>query len=301
MLAIPKAGHIRPQVTKRLNELKAKGGRIIHGVPVAETTLQEAGIAPIVSDASCTLRWKARRLDDAMMFFLSNFAQVGTFEATLRVSDKAPELFNHVTGEITQLARHISVEGGTRISVHNNDPSDSCFIVFRDKMSVPSVVKARLAGADVSPGGLHLFRDRNNALAAESEKSGTYTLTLSDGTNRPLVVEKDSETFVIDGPWRSTKQNEQGYTVLEETSFVLPANFGKGQRVLLDLGLVNVMAKVTLNGREHDTLWMPPFTLDVSNSIKPGTNRLQVLVTSTSTGQPAHGTPIRLKTISRGR
>lgn len=301
LLAMPEAGHIRPQVAKRLAELKAKGGRIIHEIPVAETTLKAAGIAPIVSDATCTLRWKARRLDDGMMFFLSNFAKAGTFEATLRVSGKTPELFNPVTGEITKLARYSSVEGGTRISIHINDPSDSCFIVFREKTSGPSVVKAQLAGADVPPGGLHLFRDTNKSLAAESEKAGSYTLTMSDGTNRALVVEKDSQNFTIEGPWQSAKQDEKGHSVLQETTFTLPAAFGKGQRVMLDLGQVHVMAKVKLNGKVYDTLWMPPFTLDVTDSVKPGENRLQVQVTSTSKEQPSLGTPVQLKTVSRGR
>ena len=301
LLAMPEAGHIRPQVTKRLAELKAKGGRIIQGVPVVESTLKDAGIAPIVSDASCKLRWKARRMDDGMIFFLSNFAKTGTFEATLRVSGKAPELFNPVTGEITRLARHSSVEGGTRISVHINDPSDSCFIVFRDKISVPSVVKAQLAGADIPPGGLHLFRNSNKKLAAESEKAGTYTLTLSDGTTCPMVVGQDSQTFPIPGPWVSTQKDEKIHSVHQETTFALPANFGKGQRVILDLGQVNVMAKVKLNDKVYDTLWMPPFTLDVSDSVKPGENRLQVQVTSTSTGQPTLGSAVRLKTISRSK
>ena len=195
LLAMPEAGQIRPMVARRLAELKEKGGRITHGVPAAETTLKEAGIAPIVSEASCPLRWKARVLDEGMMFFLSNFATAGTFEATLRVSGRTPELFNPVTGEITKLARYANMEGSTRISIHINDPSDSCFIVFRDKPTEPSVVKAQLAGADVSPGGLHLFRDTNNALVGESEKSGNYTLTMSDGTTRPLVVEKASAEY----------------------------------------------------------------------------------------------------------
>ncbi|MEI6607061.1 MAG: glycosyl hydrolase [Verrucomicrobiota bacterium] len=301
LLAIPECGYTRPQVFKRLEALKKAGGKTVQTSPVPVKSLQELGVAPIVSEATCTLRWKARQLDDGMMFFLSNFAKAGTFEATLRVSGKTPELFNPVTGEITKLARYSSVEGGTRISIHINDPSDSCFIVFREKTSAPSVVKAQLAGADVPPGGLHLFRDTNKSLAAESEKAGSYTLTMSDGTSRALVVEKDSQNFTIEGPWKSAKQDEKGYSVLQETTFALPAAFGKGQRVMLDLGQVHIMAKVKLNGKEYDTLWMPPFTLDVTDSVNPGENRLQVQVTSTSKEQPSLGTPVRLKTVSRGR
>jgi len=301
LLAMPDAGHIRPQVTQRLAELKAKGGRIVDGVPVAETTLKQAGITPIVSDASCALRWKARSMGEGMVFFLSNFEKAETFEATLRVSGMAPELFNPVTGEITKLARYTSVEGGTRISIHINDPSDSCFIVFRHKPATPSVVKAQLAGTEVPPAGLHLFYDENNALIAESEKARSYTLTMSDGTTRELVVGNDSQTFAIDGPWSSTKQDENGYSVLQDTTFELPVTFGDGQRMILDLGQVQVMARVKLNGKEYDTLWMPPFTLDVTDHIKPGANQLQVLVTSTSMGQPKLGTPVQLKAMTPGR
>jgi hypothetical protein len=301
LLALPEAGYIRPRVAQRLAELKAKGGRFVEGVPVSETALKESGIAPIVSNSSCALRWKARRLDDGMIFFLSNFAKTGNFEANLRVSGKVPELFNPVTGEITKLARYHSVDSGTRISIPIYDPADSCFIVFRDKPSSPSVVKVQLAGVDVPASGLRLFYDEKNDLTAESGKSGNYTLSMSDGTTRTLVVDKDSQTFSIEGPWKSTKQDEKGYSILQETTFELPADFGQGQRVILDLGQVQVMAKVKLNGKVYDTCWMPPFSMDVTDSLKAGENQAQILVTSTSTGQPKLGASIQLKTLAIGR
>jgi len=43
--------------------------------------------------------------------------------------------------------------------------------------------------------------------------------------------------------WQSLNQDEKGYSVLKETTFDLPADFGKDQRVVLDLGSVEVMAK----------------------------------------------------------
>jgi hypothetical protein len=301
VLATPDAGYVRPHVTKRLAELRAKGGRIIAGVPIAATTLKQAGIAPIVSDTSCPIRWKARRLEDGMMFFLSNFAKAGTFEATLRVDGLAPELFNPVTGEITRLARYTCGAGSTRISIHVDDPSESCFVVFRRKPSAPSVVKAQLAGQEVPPGALHLTYQGNDTLKAESEKAGSYTLTMSDGSSRECVIDKDSQTFAIESPWIATKQNDGEHTILQKTTFTLPTAFGKGQRVILDLGKVQVMAKVKLNEQVYDTLWMPPFTLDVTDAILPGKNQIQVLVTSTSTSQPSLGTPVQLKTLTPAR
>ena len=89
MLAMPKVKDIRPHVLKRLEALKKQGGKVIESVPVTAEALQSAGIGSIVSNTSCSIRWKARQLNDGMLFFLSNFQKTGTFEATLRVSGKA--------------------------------------------------------------------------------------------------------------------------------------------------------------------------------------------------------------------
>ena len=299
LLAMPKVKYIRPHVLKRLDELKRKGGQVTGSVPVTMDTLRNAGITPIVSMTSCPIRWKARRLDDGMLFFLSNFQKAGTFEATLRVTGKTPELLNPVTGEITKLARYRSVEGGTRITININDRSDSCFIVFRDKPSQPSVVGVATAGRALPPVDLHLFYDQSNKLSAEAYRSGDYTLTMSDGTKRNLVIAQDSQSFAIKTPWQSLRQDEKGYSVLKETAFDLPAVFGKGKRVVLDLGRVDVMAKVALNGRSYDTLWMPPFILDVTDALRSGKNTLRVLVTSTSKGRPRLGKVVQLRTVTR--
>ncbi len=299
LLAMPKVKYIRPKVLERLDTLKAKGGQVVDSIPMTTKTLQNAGIPPIVSDTSCALRWKARQLDDGMLFFLSNFRKAGTFEATLRVTGKVPELFNPVSGEITKLARYQSVESGTRITIDVHDKSDSCFIVFRDKASKPSVVSVRQGGKDIGPADVDLFYDAKNQLTAEASKAGDYTLIMSDGSKRTLSIETDSQTFPINSPWQSLKQDENGYSVLKETAFELPAGFGKGERVVLDLGEVEVMAKVTLNGKPYDTLWMPPFALDVTDAVKPGGNTLKVMVTSTSKGPPKLGKAVQLKTVTQ--
>jgi len=299
LLAMPKVKYIRPKVLKRLDELKAKGGKVTNSVPVTAKALQDAGIDPVVSDTTCNIRWKLRLLDDGKMFFLSNFAKAGTFEATLRVSGMAPELFNPVTGEITKLARYKADKNGTRITIDVKDKSNSCFIVFRDKTSQPSVVKAQQGGKDIAPAKLTLFYNDNNTLIAETATAGTYDLTMSDGEIRSLTVKRSSDTIAINGSWKTTKTFQQGFSVQQETTFSVPSEFGKDQRVYLDLGKVEVMAKVTLNGKAYDTLWMPPFRLDVTDVLKPGENKLQVLVTSTSEGQPKLGKPVRLNTATQ--
>ena len=293
MLAMPKNQYARPQVLKRIDELKTAGGKVIDGIPVSPEILQDAGITPLVSDTTCPLRWKARRLDDGMLFFLSNFKKAGTFESTLRVANLVPELFDPVTGRITKLARYQSVKNGTRITLDIKDPSDSCFLIFRDKETLTSVVKV-----DSPPAQLALFFSPNGQLTAESSSPINTTLTLSDGSKLNLVIEESAETLAIGGPWKSSNADDKGFSVIQETSFDLPVTFGKGRQVTLDLGQVSVMAKVTLNGKTYDTLWRSPFILDVTNTLKPGSNKIQVLITSASQGKPALG-QVALRTSKR--
>jgi len=295
LLTLPNAGYVRPQVLKRLDELKKAGGRVSEGG--AGQVLQQAGIAPLVSEATCGVRWKARKLDDGMFFFLSNFGAVGKFEVKLRETGKVPELFNPVTGEVRKLARYKAEKDGTRICIQVNDLSDSCFVVFREASKAPSVIKAELDGKEVGPGDLALSYDARNRLAAESRVKGTYTLTMSDGSAKSITIDQDSATLPITGEWTTTNKDEKGYSVYKEITFSAPDGFGKGQKIELDLGKVDVMAKVTLNGKDFDTLWMPPFVLDVTGALKSGENKLKVLVTSTAQGKPALG-DAKLRTLS---
>jgi hypothetical protein len=54
----------------------------------------------------------------------------------------------------------------------------------------------------------------------------------------------------------------------------------RGKRLYLDLGRVEVIAEVRLNGRAAGTLWKPPYRIDITDAVQAGTNRLEVLVTN---------------------
>ncbi|MBU6402027.1 MAG: glycosyl hydrolase family 43, partial [Verrucomicrobia bacterium] len=51
-----------------------------------------------------------------------------------------------------------------------------------------------------------------------------------------------------------------------------------GRRVYLDLGNVQVMARVTLNGRDLGVLWKPPYRLDITRAARRGSNTLEMAV-----------------------
>ncbi len=54
----------------------------------------------------------------------------------------------------------------------------------------------------------------------------------------------------------------------------------RGRRVTLDLGRVEVMARVVLNGTDLGLLWRPPYRVDVTKVIHTGANALEIQVTN---------------------
>ncbi|MDD3310259.1 MAG: hypothetical protein PHY69_09925, partial [Dysgonamonadaceae bacterium] len=69
-------------------------------------------------------------------------------------------------------------------------------------------------------------------------------------------------------------------TATYETSFTLE-DISKATSYFLNLGRVEVIAKVNINGHEIGTCWTTPYVLDISEYLKQGENKLQVDVTGT--------------------
>jgi hypothetical protein len=298
----PAAQAMRPQVRARIEDLKKQGGVFVDGVPVSAQTMQSLSIAPLVSKESQPLLWKARRLEDGMLFFLSNFAKPGPFEVTLRVTGKAPELLNPVTGEVRKVARFWPDGDGTRVAFNVNDPADSFFLVFREKVPEGgSVVNAERDGQPASPAELELSFDKEGALVGEATRPGNYMVKMSTGAQKKATITASAEPLVIKDGWAAILGKEAPNTLTQEVVFDLPETLANAEAVKLDLGKVNVMATVTLNGKEFDTLWMPPFQLDVTQALQSGQNRLRLQVVSTSPTTPSFGPEVRLTPLLRGR
>lgn len=69
-----------------------------------------------------------------------------------------------------------------------------------------------------------------------------------------------------------------GMATYRKTISVPAAMLGKDRRLCLDLGNVQVMAQVKLNGKDLGILWKPPFRVDITSAVKAGENTLEVVV-----------------------
>jgi hypothetical protein len=134
---------------------------------------------------------------------------------------------------------------------------------------------------------------------------GQYTLVRAAGTKQVTVSDLPA-ALKIAGPWAALFPPNQGAperikldrlaslsehpdpgvkyfsgTATYRATFDLPKSFLAGGRtVSLDLGDVQVIAEVKLNGRNLGILWKPPFTVNVRNALKPAGNEIEVKVTN---------------------
>jgi hypothetical protein len=178
------------------------------------------------------------------------------------------------------------------------DPADSFFIIFRDKLPAGgSVAKSERNGQPVSAAELELYFDKDGQLIGEATQPGNYTVTMSTGAQKQASIAPACEPLVIKDGWTAVPGQEAPNTLTQEVVFDLPEALAKAGSVKLDLGQVNVMATATLNGKEFETRWMPPFEWDVTKALQTGENRLRVQVVSTIPTQPSFGPEVRLKPV----
>jgi hypothetical protein len=62
---------------------------------------------------------------------------------------------------------------------------------------------------------------------------------------------------------------------------VAPEYLEQGRVVQLDLGRVEVIVDVVVNGKNLGTLWCVPYSIDVTDALRAGDNKLELLVTNT--------------------
>jgi hypothetical protein len=160
-----------------------------------------------------------------------------------------------------------------------------------------------------APGREPVVEVRENGeggLAVESMKDGAYELRTAAGKLLKAAVPAVPAPLEIAGPWDLRFPPDWGApgqvtldglvswsehadpgvrhfsgTATYYRTFSVPAEMlGKDRRVYLDLGDVQVMAAVGLNGKDLGVLWKPPYRVDVTEALKPGDNAIEIRVTN---------------------
>ncbi len=198
-----------------------------------------------------------RRDGDTDIYFVaSREEQPVQVAVTFRVNDRAPELWDAVTGGRRFASAYTGAHGVTTVPL-DLPPYGSVFVVFR------------------APAGEHPAQAATNTVAFDSrgELTGPWTVNFDPKWGGPAVTQFDSLVS-----W--TTRPEPGVrfysgTATYRKTFTAPAT-QDSQHLWLDLGLVRELAAVRVNGKSVGIVWAPPFRVDITGAVHPGSNQLEV-------------------------
>lgn len=225
--------------------------------------LRAAGVPPDFASPA-PLRYTHRREGDMDIYFVANpQAEEVTTMATFRISGRRPEFWWPDTGRVTSVGTWEPKDGRTRVPL-KLEPHGSVFVVFRDRIKAPPSTPGRNwdefepAQTITGPWGLRF----------QPNRGAPERLTLDALTDWSQHADAGVRFFSGTATYRKTFD----WKPLASTI----AN--RQSPIFLDLGRVEVMARVRLNGQDVGVVWKTPFRLDVSDALRPGENVLEITV-----------------------
>ncbi|MHB8903258.1 MAG: glycosylhydrolase-like jelly roll fold domain-containing protein, partial [Thermoguttaceae bacterium] len=110
-----------------------------------------------------------------------------------------------------------------------------------------------------------------------SSINGPWELSFPPGLGAPEKVTLDKLVSWSDHPEAGVKYFS-GTATYRTTLHIAGELLGDGRRLLLDLGHVEVSARVTLNSKDLGVAWKKPYEVDITAAAVPGENRLEIEV-----------------------
>jgi hypothetical protein len=237
-------------------------GQVVWGQPLSEVL----NALRVSKDVECSraldasVPWIHRRAGEADIYFIVNRSdQPHDIEVRFRVAGKEAELWHPDTGA-TEPAGYTAADGRTTVPLHLS-ARESVFVVFRRSAatptrSLPAPNLATLASVD-GPWAISFTPNLGAPAKIELAKLESWTANADEGV----------KYFSGAATYTRTIQAARGW-------------FRPGVRIMLDLGVVNDLAEVSINGKAVGALWKAPYAVDVTQALKPGNNQLEIKVTN---------------------
>jgi len=206
------------------------------------------------------LAWLHRRSGATDIYYLANLTdRRQDLEAGFRVAGREAELWYPDSGAI-EPASYRS-QGERTVVPLRLAPREMVFVVFPRPAAAPS---------------RSLPEPQTETVAT---LDGSWQVSFPPNAGAP-------DAITLPALQSLSRHDEAGVrffsgTASYATRFDVPRRWLEpGTRILLDLGQVADMARVSVNGQPLDLLWKPPFVADVTAAVRAGSNLLDVEVTN---------------------
>jgi hypothetical protein len=202
-------------------------------------------------------------IDESQIYFVCNQKErEEDAVCVFRVSNRQPELWNPVTGNIYNARAFRQSDGRTEIPL-SFAPYGSLFVVFRKPISGTAQGQATANSPDYK-----VFQ----------EIQGPWDVYFDSNRGGPGKVRFDQLISWTQRPEESVRSYSGKATYT--TTFYLTGPKKDSRQYVLDLGEVldTGIARVRLNGKDLGVVWTKPFRADVTSMVQNGENTLAVEV-----------------------
>ncbi|WP_321436963.1 glycosyl hydrolase [uncultured Bacteroides sp.] len=235
------------------------GKGIVYNSITVEESLLRMGIARDFA-ADHWLKYTHRTIDCDNCYFVANTTDKEfTASCTFRVDGKNAELWDAETGKKYSVAISANVGGTTTLLIPFN-ATKSWFVVFR-----PS--------ADESLPEYSMKQTQKKLMSVD----GSWRVYFPKGWGAPVKTE-----FPQLISWSEHIDEGIKYfsgTARYEKNFIVDEKMLTDRLPLvLDLGKVEIMARVKLNGKDLGIAWHAPYLFDITDVVKVGENKLEIEV-----------------------
>jgi hypothetical protein len=223
--------------------------------------LSRLKIQPDFSSANITIRYGHRKTADKDIYFIAN--RTGSFQATecnFRAAGE-PELWIGTTGETRKISDYSFSDGITTIPLEFF-PYESFFVVFNTGKKGKSSVKQ-------GKGNFPVFTELMTV-----EGSWNVSFDPKWGGPEEIEFEKLQDWTEHEMPGINYYSGIANY----KKSFNISNIESRNSKYYIDLGVVNDIARVRLNGKDIGVVWCAPWRIDISDALKEGTNELEIEV-----------------------
>ncbi len=260
VLWVPTGTYVAPKSEAKLRALAAAGARIVRGTPNAAVK----GLKPdVIASANARagkeppldppLEWIHRTDARSDWYFVSANATEGykgevSFRCTGRV-----QIWDPVTGKAKD-AQLVSVADGRTTLAFDFAAGESAFVVF-GKLCRPLPLDGPFVRAKV------------DAISG-------WQLSFPKGWGAPECVTVNELKS-----WTELPLGEEGRHFSGTATYTTTLSASAGGYIMLDLGRVETVATVFVNGQKIRTLWAPPYRCEIF--LRDGANEVRVEVTNT--------------------
>lgn len=246
-----------------VNSTSAKVGKgmLFNGVGLEEVFSKIGCVEDCKIPAEVPFLFGHRKMDNTDIYFISNQSEL-TQKANLkfRVKGLRPELFDPMTGRVRDLTEFSSDATGISVPVTLHG-YESGFIVFRKKGE-------SVAGTKNFPEPVKV-----------AELKETWNVKFNGKLSNPASIRLDELCDLA----KSTNDSIKYFSgnMIYTTTFDFDRSLSDGEKIYLNLGEVNKLAKVWINEQYVGGVWTMPYSVDISSALKQGKNTLRIDVVNT--------------------